>query len=116
MNKILKRTFAILFVLLTIFVVCYVVHTINLMNGPEVSYETIQKSAYKSKNNTILVLSEDNIWYFANENTYTCTFEKYEDSVLTIQMDKQSFLFKVLDENTIYDLQEEEFLRRGDTG
>ena len=73
-------------------------------------------SAYKSKNNTILVLSEDNIWYFANENSYTCTFEKYEDSVLTIQMDKQSFSFKVLDENTIYDLQEEEFLRRGDTG
>ena len=113
-NKLLKRIFAIMFVLLTIFVVCYILHTIKLISGPEVSYETIQKSAYKSKNNTILVLSENNVWYFTNDDTYTCTLENYENSVLTIKCDNKTFAFKVIDEYLLYDLQEEEFLRRGD--
>ena len=116
MNKILKRIFAILFVILTIFVVCYIFHTTKLLKGPNVTYETIQKSAYKSKNGNILILSEDNIWYLTEDHTYVCLLENYENGILKIRSNEQIYTFNVVNSQLLYDVQTEEYLWRGNTG
>ena len=114
--KILRRLFAVVMLLLTVFAVCYFCYTCSRLNGEPVPYETLQKSAYKSKNGTILVFSDASIWYFTEDETYICEFESYEKTTLTVKTDKQLFYFRVIDQKTIYDVQEEEFLRRGGTG
>ena len=53
--KILRRMFAVAMLLLTVLVVGYFSYTFSRLNGEQVPYETLQKSAYKSKNNTVLV-------------------------------------------------------------
>ena len=116
MNKILKRTFAIIFILFTVFVVCYIIHTAKLMNTPEISYETIQKSIYKSKNGNILILSDDNVWYLTEDGTYVCTTEIYENGALTIKSNEQTYTFQVISSQVIYDNQTEEYLWRGNSG
>ena len=114
--KILRRLFAVVMLLLTVFSVCYFCYTCSRLNGEQVPYETLQKSAYKSKNGTILVFSDASIWYFNEDETYICEFESYENTTLIVKTDKQLFYFRVIDQKTIYDVQEEEFLIRSGTG
>ena len=114
--KILRRIFAVAMLLLTVFAVGYFCYTCSRLNGEPVPYETLQKSAYKSKNGTILVFSDASIWYFTEDETYICEFETYEKTTLTVKTDKQSFHFRVIDQKTIYDVQEKEFLVRSGGG
>ena len=75
--KILRRLFAVVMLLLTVFAVCYFCYTCSRLNGEPVPYETLQKSAYKSKNDTILAFTDTSIWYFTENETYICYFESY---------------------------------------
>ena len=115
MRKVLNRIFAILMLLITIFIVCYIFYTCKKVSAPATPYETLEKSSYKSKNGTILAFTGENIWYFTANKTYVCVKENYENGQLKISSDEQTFTFQVIDEKTIYDNQKKEFLRRGDS-
>ena len=116
MIKILRRVFALIFMLLTVFVVCYTVRTFNMIKDHSIPYESLQKSVYKSKNGYILILSGENVWYITEENSYTCVLESYESGNLKIQEDNNAYSFKVIDEETVYDMQTKEFMYRGGSG
>ena len=115
MRKRLNRLFVLFMLLLTISLICYISYTCKMISNAETSYELLEKSSYKSKNGTILAFSGENIWYFTTNKTYVCVKESYENSELRISAEGQTFIFKVLDEKTIYDNQTKEFLSRGDS-
>ena len=114
--KILRRIFAVALLLLTVLAVCYFSYTCSRLNGEQVPYETLQKSAYKSKNGNILIFSDENIWYITSENTYIGEFKSYDNGTIVVRVDKQSFSFKVIDINLVYDVQAKEFMYRGGSG
>lgn len=115
MKKILRRILVIMLLLLVLMMVGYLGYNYDKLTR-SVEYDSLQKSAYKSKNNTVLVFSDENIWYFVKDDTYICEFESYEKTTLIIKADKQSFQFRVIDVNTIYDIQTKELLRKGGSG
>ena len=115
MKKRLNRIFSLLTLLVTIFIICYVSYTCKMITNFETSYELLEKSSYKSKNGTMLVFSDEKVWYFTADKTYLCVKESYENSELHISSEGQTFIFKVLNEKTIYDKQTKEFLKRGDS-
>ena len=116
MIRVLRRVLALVLVLLVVFAVCYIIRTCKVIKGSNVSYESLQKSVYKSKNGNILIFSDENIWYVTEETSCICILESYENGTLIIQKDKRSYSFRVIDEETVYDMQSKEFMYRGGSG
>ena len=116
MKKFLHRFLVVFILLFTIFLICYTVRSCRVVNSNTVSYESLQKSTYKSKNGNILIFSDEIIWYVTEESTYEGYLKSYNDGTLIVQVDKQSFTFKVIDNNLVYDAQTKEFMYRGGSG
>ena len=116
MKKFLHRFLVVFILLFTIFLICYTVRSCRVINSNTVSYESLQKSTYKSKNGNILIFSDEIIWYVTEEIAYEGTLKSYYNGTLVIQADKQSFTFKVIDKNLVYDAQTKEFMYRGGSG
>ena len=116
MKKFLHRFLVVFILLFTIFLICYTVRSCRVVNSNTVSYESLQKSIYKSKNGNILIFSDENIWYITSENTYIGKFKSYDNGTVVVRVDNQSFSFKVIDKNLVYDAQKKEFMYRGGSG
>ena len=116
MKRFLYRFLVVFILLFIIFLVCYTVRSCRAVNSNPVVYESLQKSAYKSKNGNILIFSDENIWYITSENTYIAEFKSYDNGTIVVRVDKQSFSFKVIDINLVYDVQAKEFMYRGGSG
>lgn len=116
MKRFLYRFLVVFILLFIIFLICYTVRSCRVVNSNTVSYESLQKSTYKSKNGNILIFSDEIIWYVTEESTYVGSFKSYKEGMLIIQVDKQLLTFKVIDKNLIYDAQTKEFMYRGGSG
>lgn len=112
--KTIKRIIAVVLLIVTVLMVCYMCKTCSRLKGIDNTIEDYKNTAFYTEDGKItLVIMED---YSANYNVegneIILTFKEYKDGVLDFYIEENAYSFVALNDGSLFDVNTKEILIR----
>ena len=116
MTKTVKRIIAVVLLLVTVLLIGYSCYTANRLASYPDTLDGYKNMVFRANDGTMVAFTGENIWYAEQgEDMVLLITESYEEGVITLKYGEETLQFVAIDENTLYNPLEKEFLtKRGD--
>lgn len=117
MTKKAKRICMVLLMLLVVLLIGCLVFTGKQLTDYPNDLEDCKKVIFKGNDDTMVAFTENGAWYNANENeVILLEITGYEEGVITMAKDRETYRFVLIDEDTLYDENAKRILTRRVSG
>ena len=113
MAKTGKRILAVVLLILTVLLVGCLVFTGNRLANYPKDIEEYKRATFIGKDGTMVSFTDDGGWYNAGRSeVILLEITSYEEGVITMVKNSQTYRFVAIDDKTIYDESTKQFLKR----
>ena len=116
MRKTLRRSIAVIVLIVTVMLVGYSCYTGKRSAGYPDTLDCYKRYIFRSKDGSMVAFMDEDVWYgVGDEPMILLKINEYQEGVITMQREAESYEFVAIDSVTIYDVQTKTLLvRRGD--
>ena len=112
--KTIKRIIAVVLLIVTVLLVCYMCKTCSRLKGIDNTIEDYKNTAFYTEDGkiTLVILEDYSANYNVDGNEIVLTFKEYKDGVLDFYTEENAYSFVVLNDGSLFDASTKEILIR----
>lgn len=112
--KTIKRIIAVVLLIVTVLLVCYMCKTCSRLKGIDNTIEDYKNTAFYTENGkiTLVILEDYSANYNVEGNEIVLTFKEYKDGVLDFYTEENAYSFVALNDGSLFDVNTKEILIR----
>ena len=112
--KTIKRIIAVVLLIVTVLLVCYMCKTCSRLKGIDNTIEDYKNTAFYTEDGkiTLVILEDYSANYNVEGNEIVITFKEYKDGVLDFYTEEDAYSFVALNDGSLFDANTKEILIR----
>ena len=112
--KTIKRIIAVVLLIVTVLLVCYMCKTCSRLKGIDNTIEDYKNTAFYTEDGkiTLVILEDYSANYNVEGNEIVLTFKEYKDGVLDFFTEENAYSFVALNDGSLFDANTKEILIR----
>lgn len=112
--KTIKRIIAVVLLIVTVLLVCYMSKTCSRLKGIDNTIEDYKNTAFYTEDGkiTLVILEDYSANYNVEGNEIVLTFKEYKDGVLDFYTEENAYSFVALNDGSLFDVNTKEILIR----
>ena len=112
--KTIKRIIAVVLLIVTVLLVCYMCKTCSRLKGIDNTIEDYKNTAFYTEDGkiTLVILEDYSANYNVDGNEIVLTFKEYKDGVLDFYTEENAYAFVALNDGSLFDASTKEILIR----
>ena len=112
--KTIKRIIAVVLLIVTVLLVCYMCKTCSRLKGIDNTIEDYKNTAFYTEDGkiTLVILEDYSANYNVDGNEIVLTFKEYKDGVLDFYTEENAYSFVALNDGSLFDSSTKEILIR----
>lgn len=112
--KTIKRIIAVVLLIVTVLLVCYMCKTCSRLKGIDNTIEDYKNTAFYTEDGkiTLVILEDYSANYNVEGNEIVLTFKEYKDGVLDFYTEEKAYSFVALNDGSLFDVNTKEILIR----
>jgi len=112
--KTIKRIIAVVLLIVTVLLVCYMCKTCSRLKGIDNTIEDYKNTAFYTEDGkiTLVILEDYSANYNVDGNEIVLTFKEYKDGVLDFYTEENAYSFVALNDGSLFDANTKEILIR----
>ncbi len=112
--KTIKRIIAVVLLIVTVLLVCYMCKTCSRLKGIDNTIEDYKNTAFYTEDGkiTLVILEDYSANYNVEGNEIVLTFKEYKDGVLDFYTEENAYSFVALNDGSLFDANTKEILIR----
>ena len=112
--KTIKRIIAVVLLIVTVLLVCYMCITCSRLKGIDNTIEDYKNTAFYTEDGkiTLVILEDYSANYNVEGNEIVLTFKEYKDGVLDFYTEENAYSFVALNDGSLFDVNTKEILIR----
>ena len=112
--KTIKRIIAVVLLIVTVLLVCYMCKTCSRLKGIDNTIEDYKNTAFYTEDGkiTLVILEDYSANYNVDGNEIVLTFKEYKDGVLDFYAEENAYSFVALNDGSLFDANTKEILIR----
>jgi len=112
--KTIKRIIAVVLLIVTVLLVCYMCKTCGRLKGIDNTIEDYKNTAFYTEDGkiTLVILEDYSANYNVEGNEIVITFKEYKDGVLDFYTEEDAYSFVALNDGSLFDANTKEILIR----
>ncbi|MBO5067495.1 MAG: hypothetical protein J6C62_03740 [Clostridia bacterium] len=112
--KTIKRIIAVVLLIVTVLLVCYMCKTCSRLKGIDNTIEDYKNTAFYTEDGkiTLVILEDYSANYNVEGNEIVLTFKEYKDGVLDFYTEENAYSFVALNDGSLFDVNTKEILIR----
>ena len=112
--KTIKRIIAVVLLIVTVLLVCYMCKTCSRLKGIDNTIEDYKNTAFYTEDGkiTLVILEDYSANYNVDGNEIVLTFKEYKDGVLDFFTEENAYSFVALNDGSLFDANTKEILIR----
>lgn len=112
--KTIKRIIAVVLLIVTVLLVCYMCKTCSRLKGIDNTIGDYKNTAFYTEDGkiTLVILEDYSANYNVEGNEIVLTFKEYKDGVLDFYTEENAYSFVALNDGSLFDVNTKEILIR----
>ena len=112
--KTIKRIIAVVLLIVTVLLVCYMCKTCSRLKGIDNTIEDYKNTAFYTEDGkiTLVILEDYSANYNVDGNEIVLTFKEYKDGVLDFYTEENAYSFVALNDGSLFDASTKEIFIR----
>ena len=110
--KTIKRIIAVVLLIVTVLLVCYMCKTCSRLKGIDNTIEDYKNTAFYTEDGkiTLVILEDYSANYNVEGNEIVLTFKEYKDGVLDFYTEENAYSFVALNDGSLFDVNTKVYL------